>query len=31
MLKELDNYFLEFYSEDHFDWTLRKAREIKEK
>lgn len=28
MLKELDNYFLEFYSDDHFDWSLRKAKEL---
>ena len=28
ILKELDNYFNEFYSEDHFDWTLRKSKEL---
>ena len=31
MLKELDNYFLEFYSEDHFDWSFRKVKELKQK
>ena len=27
VLKELDQYFLEFYSEDHFDWSWKKGKE----
>ena len=27
VLKELDQYFLEFYSEDHFDWSWMKGKE----
>ena len=27
VLKELDQYFLEFYSEDHFEWTWKKGKE----
>jgi|TARA_R100001086_G_C11754363_1_gene236277 hypothetical protein len=27
ILKELDNYFLEFYGEDHFDWSWRNNKD----
>ena len=27
VLKELDQYFLEFYSEDHFDWSWRNNKD----
>lgn len=27
ILKELDQYFLEFYSEDHFDWSWRNNKD----
>jgi hypothetical protein len=27
LLKELDQYFLEFYGEDHFDWSFKKGKE----
>jgi|TARA_R100001594_G_scaffold92389_2_gene126681 hypothetical protein len=29
ILKELDNYFLEFYSEDHFDWSWKNNKDNK--